>query len=111
MTDSEPFLINRRRRVGWITLACMVLAAVGFVTQEKEAVWPAAAMRVGIVLGALWLCLPAKTRPAAWAAMTRGRLVVIVVTAMLINRVKFMLPLLAIAGILGWLLRPKKRRW
>ena len=26
-------------------------------------------MRVGIVLGALWLCLPTKTRPAAWAAI------------------------------------------
>lgn len=110
MTDSEPFLINRRRRVGWITLGCLALAAVGFATQEKDSVWPAAAMRVGIVLGALWLCLPAKTRPAAWAAITRGRLAVIILTALLINRVRFMLPLLAIAGILGWLLRSKKRR-
>jgi chromate transport protein ChrA len=111
MTSPEPFLINRRRRVGWITLVCIVLAAVGFSTQPKESVWPAAAMRVGIVLGALWLCLPARTRPAAWEAITRGRLAVIILTAMLINRVKFVLPLLAIAGFLGWLLRPKKKRW
>lgn len=110
MTDSEPFLINRRRRVGWITLGCMALAVGGFATQEKDSVWPAAAMRVGIVLGALWLCLPARTRPAAWAAITRGRLLVIIGMAILINRVKFVLPLLAIAGVLGWLLRPKKRR-
>ena len=110
MTDSEPLLINRRRRVGGITLGCIALAAVGFATQEKDSVWPAAAMRVGIVLGALWLCLPTESRPSAWAAITRGRLVVIILTAVLINRVKFILPLLAIAGILGWLLRPKKRR-
>ena len=111
MAEPEPFLINRRRRVGWITLGCMVIAAIGFATQPKELFWPAASMRVGIVLGALWLCLPAKTRPAAWSAMTQGRLAVIILVAVLINRVKFMLPLLAIAGILGWLLRPKKRRW
>jgi hypothetical protein len=110
MNDDEAFLINRRRRVGWITLGCLVLAAVGFATAEKDSVWPAAAMRIGIVLGSLWLCLPAKTRPAAWAAFTPGRLMVIILAAMLINRVKFMLPMLVIAGILGWILRPKKRR-
>lgn len=110
MNDNTAFLISRRRRVGWITLGCLGLSAVGFVVAEEDSVWPAAAMRIGIVLGALWLCLPAKSRPAAWAAFTPGRLMVIVLAAMLINRVKFMLPLLAIAGILGWILRPKKRR-
>lgn len=111
MTAADPSLIDRRRRVGWIALGCLLLAAVGFATSGTDSAWPSAAMRVGVVLGALWLCLPTKSRPAAWSVMSRERLAVIIVTAMLINRLKYALPLLAIAAVLGWVLRPKKRRW
>ena len=38
-------------------------------------------MRIGIVLGALWLCFPTATRPAAWTILTRGRLITLVIGA------------------------------
>lgn len=111
MTGAEPSLIDRRRRVGWIALACLVLAVAGLVSpNSRDTMWPAAAMRISIVLGALWLSLPTSRRPDAWSSLTRGRLAIIVLVAVFINRVKFVLPLLAAAGIAAWIIRPRKKR-
>ena len=110
MNTPDPSLFDRRRRVGWTTLVCLCVAVVGFTTEGKECVWAAAAMRIGFVLGALWLCFPTKTRPAAWAVLTQGRLVAIVIGALFWSRIKYALPFLAIAGIVLWFIRPRGKR-
>ena len=110
MTNAAPSLIDRRRRVGWTALICLCVAAVGLATSTTDTVWSAAAMRIGIVLGALWLCFPTATRPAAWTALTRGRLIAIVIGAILMNRLKFALPFLGIAAAVIWFIRPRTKR-
>lgn len=79
MNTPDLSLFDRRRRVGWTAFICVGMAVVGFATEGKDCVWGAAAMRIGFVLGSLWLCFPTKTRPAAWAVLTQGRLVFLVI--------------------------------
>lgn len=110
VAEQDSILISRRQRVGWVAAACLAAATIGFASQGYENAWASAASRVGIVLAALWLCLPTKTRPAAWAAITPVKLAVIVMAALLSYRLKFFLPLLLAAGIVGWVLRPKRKR-
>ena len=107
MSIPDPTLIDRRRRVGWTVLICSCIAAAGLATEGRDCVWAAAAMRIGFVLGALWLCFPTKTRPAAWAVLTQGRLVALVLGALFWSRVKYALPFLAIAAIVLWFIRPR----
>jgi hypothetical protein len=110
MTESVTSPIDRRRRVGVVTIVCFVVAMIGLNTAGTDSAWPAAALRISIVLGALWLCLPTSQRPAAWSKLTRGRLAVIVLAAVFINRLKFFVPLLAVVAVFAWIIRPKKRR-
>lgn len=110
MTNTDTSLIDRRRRVGWTSLICLCVAAVGLATSTTDNVWPSAALRIGIVLGALWLCFPTKTRPAAWTALTRGRLVALVIGAILMNRLKYALPFFGIAAAVIWFIRPRAKR-
>ena len=110
MNLPDPSLIDRRRRVGWATLVCLCVAIAGFVAEGRECVWAAAAMRIGFVLGALWLCFPTETRPAAWAVLTQGRLVALVIGALLWPRIKTAMPFLAVAAIIVWFIRPRAKR-
>ena len=111
MAEQDSILVSRRQRVGWFAVACLAAAAIGFAVQGYENTWASIASRVGIVLGTLWMCLPTETRPAAWSAMTPGRLALVVAAVVLSYRVSIKyLPFLVAAGFLGWLLRPKKKR-
>ncbi len=110
MNTPDPTLIERRRRVGWSVLICSCIAAAGLSTEGRDCVWAAAAMRIGFVLGALWLCFPTKTRPAAWEVLTQGRLLALVLGALFWSRVKYALPFLAIAGIVLWFIRPRGKQ-
>ncbi|MDA1229579.1 MAG: hypothetical protein O2856_02270 [Planctomycetota bacterium] len=110
MNNAEPTLIDRRRRVGWMAILCLSVAVFGLATTEHDTVWAAGAMRIGIVLGALWLCFPSKTRPAAWAALTQGRLTAIVIGAFFMNRLKYALPFVAIAATVIWFIRPRGKK-
>ena len=110
MTNAAPSLIDRRRRVGWTALICLCVAAVGLTTSTTDNVWSAAAMRIGIVLGALWLCFPTATRPAAWTVLTRGRLIAIIILAILMKRMKYALPFFGIAAAVIWFIRPRAKR-
>ena len=111
MAEQDSILVSRRQRVGWFALTCLAAAAIGFAAQGYDNAWASIASRVGVVLGALWMCLPTKTRPAAWSAMTPGRLALVVAAVVLSYRVSLRyFPFLVAAGLVGWLLRPKKKR-
>ncbi|MFO0998909.1 MAG: hypothetical protein U0936_01090 [Planctomycetaceae bacterium] len=108
--DQPATLVDRRRRVGIIALACGLLSAFGLWGGYQDSAWPAACLRIGIVLGALWLCLPVSRRPTVWNGLGRGRLAVLVLMAVFVNRIKVLFPILLVIGIVIWIVRPKKRR-
>jgi hypothetical protein len=53
--------------VGIATAGCLVASVIVAVAAPLELFWWGGLLRAGIVLGALWVCLPTKDRPAAWA--------------------------------------------
>ncbi len=102
-------LLQRRRRVGLVTMICAITALTGFIFATPDAVWPAAAMRIGIVFGALWLCFPSTGRRAAWAVLTPGRLLLVAVAAWYASRLKYALPALGVLLLALRFLRPRRR--
>jgi hypothetical protein len=103
-------LQQRRRRTGFVTIACGLIAAVGFVFASPDDVWPAAAMRIGIVFGALWLCFPSGKRRAAWAVLTPTRMFLLAVLAWYGTRIKFLIPAILVLFVVLRFLRPRNRR-
>ncbi len=103
-----------RPLVGWIAIG--LFAAAGLLEM-----WPAllpgaagatlagAAARVGIVMGALWLALPTRNRPAAWANLRVNFVAVGLLAVMALLRIPFriMLPLAGTVLALGAVFRPK----
>jgi hypothetical protein len=53
--------------VGLATIASFAASAIVAVVAPSELFWWGGLLRAGVVLGALWTCLPTRTRPAAWA--------------------------------------------
>lgn len=70
----------------------------------------AGCIRVGLLLGALWLALPTRTRPAAWANVSPYVVVGVVVALLFVRQMRIFIPLLIVVGILGLLLRPRPKR-
>ena len=68
-----------------------------------------AAARVGIVMAALWLALPTRSRPSAWANLSVNSVAVGLLAVMALLRIPFriMLPLAGTVLALGAVLRPK----
>ena len=56
-----------RWAVGVLAAGCFVAAVAIAVAAPREEFWWAGFLRAGVVLTALWFCLPTKDRPAAWA--------------------------------------------
>ena len=62
-------------------------------------------------MGAFWLALPTKTRPAAWKGMMSGWTAPgLIITALVIPRLKFMFPVLAIIVGIAYFARPRTRK-
>lgn len=67
--DSRTVTFNRWF-VGILAAACFVAAAWIWLAAPQEQYWRfwwGGFLRGGVVLVALWFCLPTKSRPAAWA--------------------------------------------
>ena len=109
-----------RPLVGLITLALLgtwgamwLLHAAGAVDAESQPLklWWAGFGRVGLVMLALWLALPSKDRPAAWANVSKPMLVgVLLVVVLVAVRPWIAVPLLAFLAIASLFLRPRAKR-
>ena len=106
--DPNAELAKRRRRVGLVAAVFGIAAGAGFALAPENSAWPAACMRIGIVFGALWLCLPVKRRPKVWNNLSTGRLIALAVLAILINRLKYLFPFIGVLTVLAWFLRPRR---
>jgi hypothetical protein len=102
--------------VGVIALVCVgtsvVLQVRGF--DDKQALMATGAfMRVGLVMAALWLALPTKNRPAAWANMSPwvlwGMLGLIVTIAARPRIALYAIPWLIVLAVIGRVLRPRSK--
>jgi len=103
-----------RTLVGVLTIL-LLLAAGGvalFVPLDATSEgWVAALLRTGVLLGALWLALASKTRPAAWADIPRWKAVVALALLILTAwRPRMVLPLLILFAIFAYFTRPRKRK-
>jgi hypothetical protein len=68
-----------------------------------------AAARVGTVLAALWLALPTRNRPAAWANVSIASALPLLLAATALLRIPFRIsiPLSGFVFLVGVILRPK----
>ncbi len=110
MPDANIELIRKRKTVGFIAIVCLGVAVVAGLYGQLQSPWYSACLRVGLVMGALWLALPTKIRPAAWAHLSKWWLIGIALTAIALPRLRGIWPVLLIGIIIGWLLRPRRRR-
>lgn len=106
--DATAELLGRRRRVGLVAAAFGIGAGCGFILAPADSAWPAACLRIGIVFGSLWLCLPVRHRPRVWKTMSPGRLIGLAVLAILANRLKYFFPLIGVLSVLALIFRPRR---
>ena len=90
---------------------CFAASAIVAFRAPSEQFWWGGMLRAGIVLVALWFCLPSNSRPAAWAGfkpLTAAVLGSALVLA--IVRPKFGLPLVGLLLLIHYIFTPKRRR-
>jgi len=103
-------LVRKRIPVAIITVACFVGYGVLFFWPEYTGT-QGALLRVGLLMAAFWLAMPSPSRPAAWKPLqSPWTLPGIIVFALLLPRLKMMLPLLAFVAVIAWFARPRKKR-
>lgn len=108
---SQEQITISRPLVGVLTLVCFAAALVIWLTNPAEEMWLAGFVRVGLVMGALWLALPSRTRPAAWANVSPGMFVLIIVGVLLLPRYpRLLIPLFIVLLVVGFVLRPRRKR-
>ncbi|MBI1345122.1 hypothetical protein GC163_02420 [bacterium] len=115
MTNTE--IPVNRTLVGCLAVGCLVIGGLleWLVANDAAGLWTGAFVRVGVVLAALWLALPSRTREAAWARVPLWKVLGTAVGLLLIIRSRIPFQLLIPAGILFgiiWIvLRPRPPRY
>lgn len=107
--NAQHDLIQKRTLVGILSLGCLVGGGWLFFTSDNEGL-QGALLRVGMLLGAFWLAMPTKNRPAAWKVLSSNwALVGAVITGILMPRFKGMFPVFAVLLGLAFFARPRNR--
>lgn len=105
---SEDALRHKRIYVGILSIVCVVASVVLIFYPNNEGL-QGALLRVGMLLGAFWLAMPTKTRPAAWKSFSSNwTLVGLIITAIIIPRAKVMFPVVAVFAAIAYFARPRK---
>ena len=105
---SESEVRRKRRLVGLLSITCTVAAVIQLIIDPSSALG-AAFLRVGLLLGAFWLALPARDRPAAWARVSPWTVGLVIVMALALQRIRFFLPVFIVGALIGWVVRPRKK--
>lgn len=111
---SKNKITLNRPLVGIIALVCLCafvgLWFAGDETSENPKLWAAAFGRVGLLMGALWLALPTRDRPAAWAEVSSNTFLGLVLAVIGIAwRPKVAIPVVVVLGILALVLKPRDK--
>lgn len=112
---SEKITINRTT-TGAIALVCLGSSAAllfADVDHEQAVLFRAALMRIGLVMAALWLALPTKSRPAAWADVSPWLLFGGIGAILAFGARPYLalraLPFLAAIAVIARVMRPRKK--
>jgi hypothetical protein len=111
----DPNADVRRLLAALIAVALFAAAALlwmlpGVSTSQAAVMWRGACGRIGIVVAALWMAMPTRTRPAAWAKLNPRSVAAVSLAALAIRfPLKLLFPVAAILLIAGIFLRPKSR--
>lgn len=105
----NPIADINRPLVGIVAVTCIVVSlAMRLMSVEHEAVY-AALMRVGLVMGALWVALPALGDSSFFEKLTPLIAVGMILLAVLQKRFLVLMPLLAVILVIGVVLRPRPK--
>ncbi|MEM9701423.1 MAG: hypothetical protein AAF907_03120 [Planctomycetota bacterium] len=95
---AAPSALPSRFGVGLAALACFGLAVGTYAVRPDAELWWAGAMRVGVVMAALWLALPARGREAAWSSWDWKAVGVVTLCGLL----SFRAPQIGVPLLAGW---------
>jgi hypothetical protein len=113
MDDSNAAL--RRLFAGVIALSLLAAAVLLWIlpgpsTSQATAMWRGACGRIGIVMAALWMAMPTRTRPAAWSNLNPRSVGAVGLVALAMRfPLRLLLPVGGILVVAGMLLRPRRR--
>lgn len=109
---STPPLKDRRNSIGFVALLCLASAAALFFVVDKpqENGLVAALVRVGIVMAALWLAVPAVGQSAAWSKAAPALIAIAISIAIIGRKLIWLLPIAIVVGIAVAFLRPRIKR-
>jgi len=111
--NGSPLAV-RKLIVGIVSLGCLATAAGLFCFAADGMANPvtAVAMRLGVMLGALWLALPSQGESIGWGKAMPVILAVIVVLAFVRNWrfLVYAIPAAIVVGIVLAFLRPRSKR-
>ncbi|MCC7420157.1 MAG: hypothetical protein IT428_07755 [Planctomycetaceae bacterium] len=100
-----------RPMVGVLALVCLAIWGAMFLLPESSNatdLWHGAFLRIGVVMGAFWISLPARGRDAAWSGINATTLVGAAFLAFLTARLRFAIIPIAIGVVtIGLFLRPR----
>lgn len=105
---NEDELRGKRIYVGLLSIGCLTAGAALWASSEYEML-QSTLLRVGLLLGAFWLALPSKNRSAAWARASPWSVGIVILIAVLLPRLKYMLPLLIVGIVVAVLVRPRRK--
>lgn len=111
--NSQDVTLNRKL-VGTIAIVLLAGAGLIWVFGDSQNIWTGACLKVGLVMGALWLALPSISRRKDLGQMSVSMVIGMVVLAVFLTgkRVDFriVLPMLVGMSIAVMFLRPRSRK-
>lgn len=112
---SEPQKIPvNRTLVGIISLVCLCSAgglAIRYHGDDTWWLWIGGFSRAGLLMGAVWIALPTRSRDAAWASVTLPTLFGFIVALVAVARYRWLvIPMMAAVFVIGAMNRISGRR-
>ncbi|MBA3312189.1 MAG: hypothetical protein M3552_03640 [Planctomycetota bacterium] len=97
--------------VGITAGVCFAASAVVALAAPQEQMWWGGLLRAGVVLAALWTCLPTKNRPAVWADFSPTTAALLIGTLLLaIVRPKIGIPAVVVLLVVRYVFTPRRKR-
>ncbi|HEY0983403.1 MULTISPECIES: hypothetical protein [unclassified Schlesneria] len=111
-SSSKSVVINRNL-VGVIAIVMLVGAGILWVFTGTQNIWTGACLKVGLVMGALWMALPAIARNRSLGEASWFTVIAFVGLALLLTGkrvdIRIIIPLLAGIAIATLILRPRPK--
>jgi hypothetical protein len=108
---SEQKVPVNRTLVGILAIVCLLAGVIVGTVDSLENVWCGSFVRVGLLLGAFWIALPARGRGAAWANVSPWWLAGVLGAALLfVRRPKIFFAIIAVVVLAAVVIKPRTRR-